>query len=152
MLPAFDIVHGFPFPKFWKKEFWAGIQAAKKWKPEIIHTHTRFFLSSFLGGIFSKWYHIPWIHIEHGSGFVVSGNRIIEYGSKLYDHTIGKWTLRWADMIITVSKACEDFVRESFGVKKVQTIYRGITRVSPKTSRSETEIHIGFVGRLVDLK
>lgn len=76
---------------------------------------------------------------------MVSGNRLIEYVSKLYDHTIGKWTLRWADMVVTVSKACEDFVRETFGVKKVKTIYRGITPVSPKISRSETEIHIGFV-------
>jgi len=54
VLPAFDIVHSFPFPMFWMPSFWSGLYKAKKWLPDIIHTHTRFFLSSFLGGILQK--------------------------------------------------------------------------------------------------
>lgn len=67
VLPAFDIVHSFPFPQFWRPSFWLGVLKARKWNADFIHTHTRFFLSSFLGGILSKTWNTPWIHIEHGS-------------------------------------------------------------------------------------
>jgi hypothetical protein len=57
LLPSFDIVPNFPVPKFWKKEFW---NVLKELKPlltspyqgrdsSVIITHTRFFLSSFIG-------------------------------------------------------------------------------------------------------
>jgi hypothetical protein len=72
VLPAFDVVHSFPFPMFWMPSFWSGLYRAKRWKAAIIHTHTRFFLSSLLGGILAKFWKVPWIHIEHGSGYVVS--------------------------------------------------------------------------------
>ncbi len=152
VLPAFDIVHSFPFPKFWMPSFWTGIQRAKKWNPDILHTHTRFFLSSFLWGIFAKLYHIPWIHIEHGSGFVVSWSRLIETVSRWYDHTLGQWTLSHADEVVAVSEACEHFVRDTFAIKKVRTIYRGITPTATVMKPSSDKIHIWFVGRLVDLK
>ena len=72
VLPAFDVVHSFPFPMFGMPSFWSGLYRAKRWKAAIIHTHTRFFLSSLLGGILAKFWKVPWIHIEHGSGYVVS--------------------------------------------------------------------------------
>lgn len=152
VLPAFDVVHWFPFPKFWMPSFWIGLQRAKKWNPDILHTHTRFFLSSFLWGIFAKLYHIPWIHIEHGSGFVVSGSRLIETVSRWYDHTLGQWTLSHADEIVAVSEACEHFIRDTFVIKKVRTIYRGITPIATAMKPASDEIHIWFVGRLVNLK
>jgi glycosyltransferase involved in cell wall biosynthesis len=51
-----------------------------------------------------------------------------------------------------VSEACEHFVRDTFAVKNIRTIYRWIESIAPETTRSTNEIHIGFVGRLVDLK
>lgn len=152
VLPAFDVVHSFPFPMFWMPSFWSGIYRARKWKPNIIHTHTRFFLSSFLGWIFAKLEQIPWIHIEHGSGFVVSGSRLVSVVSRWYDFSLGKWTLRHADEVVAVSEACEHFVRDTFDVKKVRTIYRGITPTISSITPSNTEISIGYIGRLVDLK
>lgn len=152
VLPAFDVVHSFPFPKFWLPSFWIWLRQARKWSPNIIHTHTRFFLSSFLWGIFAKFSKIPWIHIEHGSGFVVSGSKIIERVSRWYDHTLGQWTLSHSDEVVAVSEACEHFVRDTFSIKKIRTIYRGITATSTDVMPSSTEIHIWFIGRLVDLK
>lgn len=152
VLPAFDVVHSFPFPMFWMPSFWSGIFRAKNWKPEVIHTHTRFFLSSFLGGILAKFWKKPWIHIEHGSGFVVSGSNIISQVSRWYDATLGKWTLIHTDEVVAVSEACEHFVRDVFGVKKVRTIYRGITPTLSEIMPSKEEVHIGYIGRLVDLK
>ncbi len=137
---------------FWMPSFWSGLYKAKKWLPDIIHTHTRFFLSSLLGGIFAKIIHKPWIHIEHGSGFVVSGSRLIEQVSRIYDATLGKWTLSHADEVVAVSEACEHFVRGTFGVKNVRTIYRGIVPIVTDIKKSDTILEIGYVGRLVDLK
>jgi glycosyltransferase involved in cell wall biosynthesis len=152
VLPAFDVVHSFPFPMFWMPSFWTGLYRAKSWRTDIVHTHTRFFLSSFLWGIFAKYIKKPWIHIEHGSGFVVSWRAFIERASRLYDHTLGKWTLTHADEVVAVSEACEHFVRDTFGVKDIRTIYRGINPTPAKVLPSEDEIHIGYIGRLVDLK
>ncbi len=152
VLPAFDIVHSFPFPMFWMPSFWSGLYRAKKWKGDIIHTHTRFFLSSFLGGIFAKYIQKPWIHIEHGSGFVVSGSKLIERVSRIYDATLGKWTLSHADEVVAVSEACEHFVRDTFGVKNVRTIYRGILPIITDIQKSGDTIDIWYVWRLVDLK
>jgi len=152
VLPAYDIISGFPLPLFFLPSFWRELREAKKWSPEIIHTHTRFFLSSFLWGIFAKSLSLPWIHIEHGSGFVVSNKRIVEQVSRLYDETLWKWTLRHASRVITVSKMCEKFVRESFSVQDVETIYRWILPTHSSVLRDENDISIGYVGRLVDLK
>lgn len=152
VLPAFDIVHSFPFPMFWMPSFWTWLWKIRKWKADVIHTHTRFFLSSFIGWIFAKISGIPWIHIEHGSGFVVSSSSLIEKVSKWYDYSLWKWTLKNALEIITVSEACEHFVYREFWVKKTRTIYRGITPTPTTVIPSNTEINIWYVWRLVSLK
>lgn len=152
VLPAFDIVHNFPFPKFWLPSFWKGLLRIKAFRPEIIHTHTRFFLSTLLGWLFARRYKLPWIHIEHGSGFVVTSKKFISRMSRLYDNSLGKWSLLHADSVIAVSEACEHFVRDTFGVKNVRTIYRWIDPNFWKPNHSKEKIVIGYIGRLVDLK
>ena len=137
---------------FWMPSFWTGLYRAKSWKPDIVHTHTRFFLSSLLGGIFAKSISRPWIHIEHGSGFVVSGRPVIERVSRIYDYTLGKWVLTHTDEVVTVSEACEHFIRDVFGTKNIRTIYRGITPTPSGVTPRKDEIHIGYIGRLVNLK
>lgn len=152
ILPAFDIVNSFPFPKFWKIDFWRGISTAKKWKADVIHTHTRFFVSSFLGWLLSKIWKTLWIHIEHGSGFVVSKNLFISFFSRLYDITFGRIILFAANDIIAISEACRDFISTEFWIKNVPVIYRWINYVIPKVEKNFNEIRIWYVGRLVDLK
>lgn len=49
IIPAFDIIPNYSFPKFWKKQFWSALRKVKQWSPDIIQTHTRFFLATFLG-------------------------------------------------------------------------------------------------------
>lgn len=102
--------------------------------------------------MFARVYHIPWVHIEHGSGFVVSGNKIVECISRWYDQTLGRWTLSHADELVAVSRACENFVREVFHRDNISTIYRGMDPIITNKKPSKEEIHIGYVGRLVDLK
>ncbi len=92
LLPAFDIIPNFPVPKFWKREFWEILKNIntslnsnlnntslaiplnlREWNKDekiIIQTHTRFFLSSFIGWLFAKYHKLKWIHIEHWSDYV----------------------------------------------------------------------------------
>lgn len=152
VLPAFDIVHSFPFPMFFLPSFWINLYKIKKWNPSIIHTHTRFFLSTFLWWIFAKIINKPWIHIEHWSWFVVSNSNLIEKVSKIYDKTIWKWVFKNSFEIITVSEACEHFVNNIFKVKKTRTIYRWITPTLTSVIPKNDVINIWYVWRLVSLK
>ena len=67
ILPAFDLIPNYSFPKFWTKQFWSVLQQAKNRNPDSIQTHTRFFLATFLGGICAKLWKKKRVHIEHGS-------------------------------------------------------------------------------------
>lgn len=124
-IPAFEVVHNFPFPKFWSPGFWRALSAVKKFAPDVIQTHTRFFLSTFLGGILSKVWHKPWVHIEHGSGFVVHSNRFIAKAAYSYDQVLGKWSIRRADRVVAISEACARFVQEKLKGRETDVIYRG---------------------------
>lgn len=73
---------------------------------------------------------------------MVSGSRLIETVSRWYDHTLGQWTLSHADEIVAVSEACEHFIRDTFVIKKVRTIYRGITPIATAMKPASDEIHI----------
>ena len=153
VIPAFDIVHGFPIPRFWTRAFWRALRTIFDFSPDIVQTHTRFFLSSLLGGLCARWWHIPWVHVEHGSGFVVSRSRLIAWSAYLYDRILGRWTISRADRVITISGACRDFVLNIFKRPGSEVIFRGID--IPRISRISTEsgtIRLLFVGRLVGLK
>lgn len=148
ILPAFDLVYSFPFPKFWKKEFREGIKQARKFNPDIIQTHTRFFISSFLGGFLAKKWKKKWVHVEHGGGFVDD----IAWWKKgiawLYDQSLGRLVFRWADKIISINEANIAFITKFVSKKKVEVIYNGIEfpEVWGKILRSIPEIV--FVWRL----
>lgn len=153
IVPAFDLVKNFPFPAFWKKEFWKVFGEIRGIKAQIIQTHTRFFLSSFIGGLYAKFTHTKWVHIEHGSGYVVSDKWIVTFFSKLFDKTIGSWILWRADLIIVISEACKRFVQTEFVNREVSVVYRGMEIPDiPQIPSVDGKIRITFVGRLVHLK
>lgn len=153
ILPAFDLVKNFPFPAFWRKEFWSAFREIRQFDAQIIQTHTRFFLSSLIGGIYAKWHQKKWLHIEHGSGYVVSDKWIVTLFSKLFDKTIGLWILSRADSVITISEACKRFVQSEFVNRDVLVIYRGMNIPEVKRIPStDGKIRLTFVGRLVHLK
>ena len=153
ILPAFDLVKNFPFPKFWKREFWQAFREIRKFGAEIIQTHTRFFLSSLIGGLYAKFTKTKWVHIEHGSGYVVSDRWIVTFFSKLFDKTIGFWILWASDSIIAISEACKKFVQAEFVNREVIVIYRGMNIPAiPKIPSIDGKTRMTFVGRLVYLK
>lgn len=160
ILPAFDIIYNYPVPKFWEEEFWNILKITERyleekineWENTIIQTHTRFFLSTFLGLIFAKINKIKLVHVEHGSWYVKSiawRKRII---SIIYDNSLGRLVLIFADKIVAISKKNKDFTKK-FSSKEIKVIYNGINfNFYPKVKSNNWKIRLTFVGRLIKLK
>lgn len=155
--PAFEIVHNYPVPKFWQKDYWEIMRDQKNNTPDIIITHTRFFLSSFIGTLFSTLTRIPHLHIEHGSSFVQSENIFIAFSAWLYDHTLGKCIFYQSDSIVAVSESVKKFLETTFQKSKINVIYRGldfekINSITPNNTlwnSTSDELKLIFVGRLI---
>ncbi len=155
VFPDFEIVDNFPVPKIWTKLFW------KKWKElqnniedeekTYLITHTRFFLSSFLWGIFAKRNNCTWIHIEHGSDYVKLSSPFKTKIAYLYDKTLWKWVLKKADKVLCISSASSNFVEKEFWVQGVKVWLRW--KDIPETPEKHTSEKVFlFIWRLVHLK
>ena len=149
-IPSFDLIHNFPLPKIWTREFWQQFRIIKKYKPDIIITHTRFFVQSMIWGMIAKRLWIKRIHIEHGSGFVTGYPWYIKIAGWLFDRTIGLWIFRQCDQIVTISQIHKSFIKK-FTSKNPIVIYNPID-YQPQKRIKNTIPHIGFIGRLVPLK
>lgn len=152
-IESFEIVPNFPFPKFWKKEFYQILREVKETKPDLIITRTRFFTTSFLWGFLAKIWGIPWIHIEHGSGLVESDRWPVIAFSRMWDYTLGWGIIRFADKVIGISEACKAFI-QSFGRKdEIPVIFRWVDFIpSEKMPNTGEFVRLTFIGRLTYLK
>ena len=153
ILPAFELISNFPVPKIRSPTFWSQIQKIKAEKADIIQTHTRFFLSSFLWWLLAKLQKIKRIHIEHGSGFVKGLSRRKTTFARCYDQIFWRLIFRLADSLVAISHGNLPFIQQ-FTRKKISVIYRGFdfTPVLREKKEKTDQILIGFVGRLVKLK
>ena len=111
-IPSFDLIHNFPVPKIWTREFWQQFRIIKKYKPDVIITHTRFFVQSMIWGMIAKRLWSKRIHIEHWSGFVTGYPWYIKIAAWLFDRTIGLWIFRQCDQIVTISQMHKDFIKK----------------------------------------
>ena len=153
ILPAFELISNFPVPKIRSPIFWSQIQKIKAEKADIIQTHTRFFLSTFLWWLLAKLRKIKRIHIEHGSGFVKGLSWRKTAFARCYDQIFWRLIFRLADSLVAISQANLPFIQQ-FKRKKISVIYRGFNFTSVLREKKEKpdQILIGFVGRLVKLK
>lgn len=164
IIPSFDLISNFPVPKFWKREFWEILRRIKcsildSQEEYVIQTHTRFFLSTLLGGIFSRYYGKKWVHIEHGSDYVRLWSKTKSNLSYLYDRLIWKWIFKNADIIIAVSEACKKFIINNFIDRDISIIYRWLEIDTKSTELTEDlkvqfpwKIIIGFIWRILKWK
>jgi len=90
------------------------------------------------------------VHVEHGSGFVTGYPWYIRWVARLFDRTIGLWTFRQCDTIITISQAHKAFIQK-FTSKDPVVIYNPIDYV-PQLRIQNIVPHIGFVGSLIARK
>ena len=152
IMPAFDIISNYPFPKFWKKQFWSVLSEVKQRNPDIIQTHTRFFLSTFIGGICAKLWKKKWVHVEHGSWLVKGLIWWKAFFANIYDYTLGKLCFSSADQIVAISQGNIPFIKK-FSKTPIEVIYRGLDFPEIKRKKQNSDsISLGFVGRLVKLK
>ncbi len=159
IIPAFDLIPNFPFPKFWKKEFWKILKEAKNfskaWKLEtenltncIVITRTRFFLSSLIWWLFSKRNDIKWVHIEHWSDFVKLNAKWKNLIAYIYDILIWKWIFKYANILIWVSNACKIFIKKEFINKDVNVMYRWIEKLI-ELKNAKLELRIKFKNKII---
>ena len=152
IMPAFDIISNYPFPKFWQKQFWSVLSEVKQRNPDIIQTHTRFFLSTFIGGICAKFWKKKWVHVEHGSWLVKGLIWWKAFFANIYDYTLGKLCFSSADQIVAISQGNIPFIKK-FSKTPIEVIYRGLDFPEIKRKKQNSDaISLGFIGRLVKLK
>lgn len=162
LLPSFEIIPNFPFPKFWKKNFWLVFLYLKNFLKNSddvrVISHTRFFISSLIAWIFSKIYNLKWIHIEHWSDYVKLSSKIKSKVSYLYDRIIWKWIFKNSDKIFAISKACKIFINKEFIKKDIEVFYRGVEfplnlpQVEILSEKFKWKIILWFVWRLIKWK
>lgn len=157
--PAFELIHNYPVPKFWSRQFWKLLRNAASPRPDILISRTRFFSTSLFALLFSKQKRIPLIHIEHGSDFAKFNSRIKTALGKWYDLLFGRAVLCSADIVIANSLASRAFVKKLSG-RDSTVIYRGVEIDATPSSTTSTNtftkkpehIIVGFIGRLIDGK
>lgn len=148
----FEPVQNCSVPKFWQRNFWKIWKKISRKNTKIIISHIRFSPTTWFVFLIAKAKKIPYLHIEHGTGFLIHRNFWIRNIAKIFDLTIGKIILRRADWVVCVSEAGKNWVQNfSNRAEKISVIYRGFSVL--QTEKIQNPISkIGFVGRLVSLK
>ncbi len=125
--PAFFLIPNFPFPKFWKKEFYKQYKKLKEENPEIVMTRTRFFINSFMGLLYAKFRFKKkkLLHVEHGSDYVKLESKLKSFIAKIYDWTLGWSMFLFSDKVIAISEAVLSFCKK-FTRKEIPIIRRGV--------------------------
>ncbi len=157
---AFEPIHNYPMPLFWRKAFWREWRALNTLDPDIVISRTRFFFPSLMALWYAHRKHLPLLHIEHGSDYAQFNGWLKTALGKLYDQTIGCFILRHADSIVANSQASANFIQKLSKRNDSLVIYRGanieaIEQCLPDQRVAEKyreKTIIAFIGRLIDGK
>lgn len=155
--PAIELIHNYPLPQFWNKDFWIIWREVRLLQPDIILSRTRFFFPSLMAGYFAWKKNIHWVHIEHGSDFAQFGSPLKNFIGRVYDHTFGNIILKNADTLVGNSEASKKFVCTLSGRHDCHVIHRGIEKVLIESATLQmkirednpTKVIIGYIGRLI---
>ena len=152
-IPAFNIVHHFPCFKVWTKWYRKAMSDLKKYNPDVIHTHTRFFLQTFHGWLWAKFHHKKRVHTEHGSGFVTWIWKIKELIARIYDQTLWRLVFGLTDKIVSINKINLEFITKFANKSKCEVIYNWIEDYKIKKMPNKSDlIRLVYIGRLSPLK
>ena len=106
-LSSFNLLSGrYPIPLLWKHR-----SCFERCDFDVAVTNTRFFLTSFLGARIAKRCRRPLIHVEHGSGWRVTGSFVVNTIVRAVDKTIGRWILGNANVVCAVSSDAASYIR-----------------------------------------
>lgn len=119
---------------------------------EVIFTHTRFFMTSYLAGRWAQKNNRRWIHVEHGDGFVKNQAWFINAFAWLFDQLFGGWVMRNADQVVVLTPKAQSFVSQRFGrTDSVVMIPHGVP-MAKKVKPLPGENRALFFGRMVEGK
>ncbi len=148
--PAFEIIGGYPVPKFWLASFWQQLLMLQNQPYDVILSRTRFFLSSLMALWYARTRSIKYIHIEHGSDFVRLSSSLASVLAKIYDYTLGKLIFFAADAVIANSKASSEFVKKiTRGKISPVIIYRGIEEEEIRAITGNSNLRAALAGKTI---
>ena len=152
-VPAFNIIPHFPCYKFRTRWYRKAMKDLKKYNPDVIHTHTRFFLQTFHGWLWAKIYHKRWIHTEHGSWHVKWVWWIKEFIARIYDQTLWRIVFWCADKIVSINKINLNFITKFAKKSKCEVIYNWIEDYKIEKIKNELwMVRMIYIWRLSSLK
>ena len=152
-VPSFEIIYNFPCFKFWTRGCRKAMKDLKKFNPDVIHTHTRFFLQTFHWWLWAKFHHKKWVHTEHGSGFVTWIWKVKEAIAWLYDQTLWRLVFSLADKIVSINEVNLKFISKFAKASKCEVIYNWIEDYKiEKVKDNSWIVRLVYIGRLSPLK
>lgn len=152
-VPSFNIIPNFPCYKFWTKWYRKAMKELKKYNPDVIHTHTRFFLQTFHGWVWAKFHNKKRIHTEHWSWHVKWIWWIKELVARIYDQTLWRLVFSFADKIISINKTNLKFIKKFANTSKCEVIYNWIEDYNIEKIKNKSElIRMAYIWRLSPLK
>ena len=153
--PAFFLTSNWPFPKFWRLDFWKKFFSLYSMDVDVVMTRTRFFFNSFMGAFFAKFRFSRkrLIHVEHGSDFVNVSSKFVTWSSYFYDMTLGRFVFFLSNDVVSISRSSYRFVDKHFR-KRPYLIRRGVdfSSIDGVEPESLDSVSIVFVGRLYKWK
>lgn len=125
---------------------------------DVINCHTRFFTSTFFASLYKQINNdILLVHTEHGASSLVHNNNLVCSISNFYDSTLGKWSVKKADVPIAIGPSSKKFMRTLGCMKEIEIIPNSINcsefeKLSGRVSVNYESVIITYIGRLVESK
>ena len=128
--------------------------ALTEYRPDFVILNTRFFYNNYGIAQYCKEHGLPYIHIEHGTGFVKTSNPFVFLISRIYDITRGKYVLENAKYVFAVSTKAKEFCKSLSGRRDVKLLYpRFDYKFFTKSGNADKKsVGITFIGRLIYAK
>jgi len=151
--------NNYPIPTVYS--FFKFIVEIIKFKPDLIHTHNRYVISTWIAIFYAYIFKIKTVHTEHAANDNWFENKIVSNFSKMLDKTIARFMLKKVDILTSVSTAVKNYLLNSFGLKStvIYNFYNADDAYKVKKSISRNNVHnkssrtsVLFGGRLVSSK
>jgi glycosyltransferase involved in cell wall biosynthesis len=115
---AFILAGAYPFPFFAAVRFWFEIG---EFKPDVIHTHGRYFPSTLIAALYAKIHKVKLVHTEHIEGEVYFSSGFMHGLINDLVNFASKWLLAIADTVTAVSQSTKSFILRKYNVEAVLT-------------------------------
>lgn len=125
-------------------------------KADVIHAHSYIFLTSNQVALTKKLTGVPFLlHLHGGIDWApptgnLSTHLLFHIKKRLYDPTLGKWTVQMADAVASVSKRDIELAKKLWGIdaKTIQWIPNAVDTDGFNRDHCDDPLNVVFVGRL----